>query len=1005
MPKQIVFTSTPTGLHPGRSGFQIVAQHPDLSPRLCSLLSKESTYEFPSSSTHRPTICRFQIHQLGEERFMVLSRMRACGVDATGRPNHVAHHLIFEADQLPQCPPAALFLLWKGWRNQWDGKPRQLGTWDRINLGDEAHPFQYEQSSLPAKQWKERTGDEGNAAIPLLAKAFPIRYLVPEGEEDTLLWLFFETQSLIPTQEAWRLTFTNCLTEGDELQHYRWMGVPAGGKPGSWKREGEELRPFDPSFQWNTPTHALADKARKEGERAVSAPKRKKPNSSAAVSISPIQEELELESTHAKGNDPSSAQSLQQADEMGDCKVPSKHPASIFADIHDTETQLPSENAGSPGAGGANVVSLQPITDSEATERSEKPKWFWPAALACLALMVAALVWGIPSWVAMINQIQSPSAPQILVTQPADSGPEKATVNDSQRVDAIIDAGEMVLARALLAQYREHPQGFSQEAYQRLSKWFESQQSLLETLQKDIGALERDSKSERIIPRFEARISDIRKRLTSLASSMQSSLLTDLDQAEQYYRKWIESARLKTESAPTFFMPISRDNPNPTITYTDLDPGILAWFDGLNRHASTRPIEHLDIHVSEFKGLNQFELQSGEAIKLSLWKHEGRSLLAFLDGQHEVISIEGTPDNENALSIHWRFAGGPVGQITRNVAKFPEPPLILRFFDRQQPVALNVVLVGGVSQSLTIPAEAPLTFLSYHPETQQFELADEVLHAKVQLFLLPPTQFLKLHSRDERFQFAWDNQSKRFHLYDSSDLKAPEVQEKQEKISSLQAQLQESERKRTICDGVQFLETTPIWALGASLLGASEEPSALDDFGWFCDERPATYFEYLQDLFMEFAARHTLIRPSVMREWLAYPNRVRPVQEQEVLNYRNMLLNTAKRLRSLLKEEDPQALEHWRNFVTNLEFWMLGEHEAQLLQLLGLSAEEIAAGRTLNATALETEGNTLKEQILSLQNGITLAPGPEVIAAQKAWLLEIASLDQEVGSTPLILFK
>ena len=203
MPEQLIFTSKPTGIQPGRSGFQIVAQHSTINHRLAAALEKESIYEFSDTSHALPVICKYQRIEIGDDRFLVLTRMQSCGVDFTGRPNHIAHHLIFTQDEIPACPPSAIFALWQGWRHKWDNKPRYLGGWDRINYENEAEPFFFTRFSLPAKTWKAHTGDEGTAAIPLLSENEHVLFPFPEGKEDALIWLFLESQSLLPLKKAW----------------------------------------------------------------------------------------------------------------------------------------------------------------------------------------------------------------------------------------------------------------------------------------------------------------------------------------------------------------------------------------------------------------------------------------------------------------------------------------------------------------------------------------------------------------------------------------------------------------------------------------------------------------------------------------------------------------------------------------------------------------------------------------------------------------------------------
>ena len=46
MAKQLIFTSTPQGLEPGRTGYCTVARHKDLRHRLVRELERLSVYDF-----------------------------------------------------------------------------------------------------------------------------------------------------------------------------------------------------------------------------------------------------------------------------------------------------------------------------------------------------------------------------------------------------------------------------------------------------------------------------------------------------------------------------------------------------------------------------------------------------------------------------------------------------------------------------------------------------------------------------------------------------------------------------------------------------------------------------------------------------------------------------------------------------------------------------------------------------------------------------------------------
>ena len=112
MPLQLVFTSAPQGLTPGRSGYCTVARHRAIPDRLAQLLESVGTpHELPEGETFT-----FRTLEAGDRHWFVLSRFVARGLDYTQRDNRLAHHLIFTAEEAALlAPPAALAARWKDW--------------------------------------------------------------------------------------------------------------------------------------------------------------------------------------------------------------------------------------------------------------------------------------------------------------------------------------------------------------------------------------------------------------------------------------------------------------------------------------------------------------------------------------------------------------------------------------------------------------------------------------------------------------------------------------------------------------------------------------------------------------------------------------------------------------------------------------------------------------------------------------------------------------------------
>jgi hypothetical protein len=198
MPLQLVFTSAPQGLTPGRSGYCTVARHRAIPDRLAQLLESVGTpHELPEGATFT-----FRTLEAGDRHWFVLSRFVARGLDYTQRDNRLAHHLIFTAEEAALlAPPSALAARWKDWLAEWTGAPAWLEGETRPLALEPATPLS------PAVTWRETTGTGAKAAWLIDATgAVPVGLRNPPANA-TLLRLFAESSALIG-KAAWHATFT-----------------------------------------------------------------------------------------------------------------------------------------------------------------------------------------------------------------------------------------------------------------------------------------------------------------------------------------------------------------------------------------------------------------------------------------------------------------------------------------------------------------------------------------------------------------------------------------------------------------------------------------------------------------------------------------------------------------------------------------------------------------------------------------------------------------------------
>lgn len=218
MPLQLLFTSAPQGLTPGRSGYCTVARHRAVPERLAQLLEAIGT---PHERSDGATFT-FRVLEAGGGSWYVLSRFVARGLDYTQRDNRLAHHLVFSAEEAATLPPpAAIAARWSGWQTEWSGSPAWLDGEDRP-LKLEAYP-----PLAPAIAWREATGTGAKAAWLVNASGAAAVGLVNPPETSALLRLLAESSALIG-KAAWHATFTTD-ARATGAEGFQWAAHHAGG--------------------------------------------------------------------------------------------------------------------------------------------------------------------------------------------------------------------------------------------------------------------------------------------------------------------------------------------------------------------------------------------------------------------------------------------------------------------------------------------------------------------------------------------------------------------------------------------------------------------------------------------------------------------------------------------------------------------------------------------------------------------------------------------------------
>ncbi len=290
MPWQLIYTSAPRGLLSGQSGFCTVGRSEELRETLVQRLEQISSYHYLRVSAvgkdgGNPTISAFRILDIRGAKHQVLTRIHPCGLDFTARTNHVAHHLIFQAAELPRTPsPAVILRGWSGWVTSWQGEPRLLRDVSVEELQAITRPV------FPAQAWQRMTGDAGRAAGLLESEYVHGCYLVcPQGEESQLLDMYAETLQLLDLTgqfplRPWRHSFTTFMQAEDNPLDFQWRGCQEGTP--AYQAAAQNSAPMVDLQSVRVPGNSLVKIARDSQKAPVPSPAPARKETRAAPTLS-----------------------------------------------------------------------------------------------------------------------------------------------------------------------------------------------------------------------------------------------------------------------------------------------------------------------------------------------------------------------------------------------------------------------------------------------------------------------------------------------------------------------------------------------------------------------------------------------------------------------------------------------------------------------------------------------------------------------------------------------
>ena len=223
MPKELIFTSVPTGINPGSTGYCTVAKHKDIDRLLERELETISFYELMDVE-YKPVVHAYRVLRINTGTFYVLSRISFSGSDHTGRTNYLAHNLIFDESEVMsmQASPADFFLDGKGWLSSWPADRSPI--FYNPGQGEKSlflNPFT--RNDLAQPTWTALTGKPHSACE--LFYYGQLKFLTIGGDYKKMLGLLSEF-SLVANearkQWVWEhFTFTSYLQSSDRVSDFK----------------------------------------------------------------------------------------------------------------------------------------------------------------------------------------------------------------------------------------------------------------------------------------------------------------------------------------------------------------------------------------------------------------------------------------------------------------------------------------------------------------------------------------------------------------------------------------------------------------------------------------------------------------------------------------------------------------------------------------------------------------------------------------------------------------
>ena len=194
----LIHTSAPKTLS-GSSGFGVVAQTENFPVTAIRQVTNLSGYQFSkqeicleqNNSTVLYSHWMLPAENGGQH---VLTRVAPCGIDPSGRPNRIAQHLVFDADEMQNIGPATIAKQF-GWTTNWECEPRIINI--SSNLENNSNDIQPDEMSLSLTTVLKDSaqGRTSGAVLQLPNDKDPLAILsqLESSSDPTTRWAMFWT--------------------------------------------------------------------------------------------------------------------------------------------------------------------------------------------------------------------------------------------------------------------------------------------------------------------------------------------------------------------------------------------------------------------------------------------------------------------------------------------------------------------------------------------------------------------------------------------------------------------------------------------------------------------------------------------------------------------------------------------------------------------------------------------------------------------------------------------